>query len=271
MVERAVNIFGWIQILDESKVNSMNGYFFSVIFRNAIVFAVIIAWSSVAFGDEIQTAAVFGNAVKVEALLKADSGLVFNTNKDGWTPLFYGVLGGKRKVVEVLLENGAKVNVTDTNGATPLHQAAFDGHVDITELLLTNGAQVNATNHRGETPLLLAAMISHDAVAALLIANKANVNAKDNKGTTPLHYAASRGDKPLAELLLAHGADVNARDDAGHTPLQCAIPLDTTNEIAELNHEIEISTNCNGKVPPLLLDSPREEVAKLLLQHGAKE
>jgi ankyrin repeat protein len=166
-----------------------------------------------------------GNDLKrVKAQLKYNSDLVVSKDHNGWTPLHYAVLRGKRDLAELLLANKADVNARDKNGATPLLWAAKNGHKGVAELLLANHADVNAKeSDYAKTPLHFAAEEGHTDVAKLLLAFKADVNARNNIDATPLHFAALRGHKDVAEWLLTSKADVNAKESKyGQTPLHLA-------------------------------------------------
>jgi ankyrin repeat protein len=161
---------------------------------------------------------------RVKAQLKYNSDLVVSRDYNGWTPLHYAVLRGKRNLAELLLANQADVNAKDKDGATPLIWAAKKGYKDVADLLLASKADVNAKeNSYAKTPLHFAAEEGHKDVAKLLLAHKADINARNNIDATPLHFAALKGHKGMTELLLADGADVNAKESKyGQTPLHLA-------------------------------------------------
>jgi ankyrin repeat protein len=208
----------------------------------------------------------------IKAVLKENPELVLATNKSGWTPLFFGVMGGNTNVVEAMLSYKAQVNVRNTNGDTPLHFASgFWGRKEVASLLLANKAEVNAVNQSGQTPLLKAAMVGRSDVAALLIANKADVNAKDGDGRMPLHFAATRADRMLAELLLTNGADVNAKDNDGNTPLHLLTKGRAAWYVAELMNESHTVTNFRAPNGSIIIRNPHDEMVKLLFQRGGHE
>jgi len=167
-------------------------------------------------------AAMGGDLVKVQALLKDNPDLVFSKDNKGMSPLHWAAQAGHKDVAELLLAKGADVNAMDNEGRMPLHLAGRQGRRDVTELLLANGADVNAKNNDGRTPLHLAASMGRQDIVILLLANKADVNAKTTDGQTPLHLAASMGRQDIVNLLLADKADVNAKTTDGQTPLHQA-------------------------------------------------
>ena len=169
-----------------------------------------------------------------------------------------------------LLDHGADANAHDTGHFTSLHCAAFYADLKLVQALLEHGVDINARNGYGEVPLHLAAspfehphhyLFSdpysyrredtyhcHLAIVQLLINHGADVNSRDNAGSTPLHHSSCRqkslsttvyGTTECAHLLLKHGADIDAKDNEGRTPLQLAF------------------------------DHGRDEMARLLLEHGA--
>jgi len=147
----------------------------------------------------------------IKAVLKEYPELVFATNKSGWTPLFFAVMGGNTNVVEAMLSSKALVNVRDTNGDMPLHVAS--------------------------------GIWGRKEVAALLLANKAEVNARNNKSETPLHMA----------LRYRSAEDVRLMP------------------VAELFKESQSVTNSRGKDGSIIMRNNRDEIIKLLWQHGAHE
>jgi len=211
----------------------------SHIFRRPAVTLVALAWSSLAFCDEIHDAATSGDLEKVKVLLKDNPDLVFSKDESGRTPLHAAAVKGRKDVVGLLLANKADVNAKDSNGSTPLHAAAFKGYKEVAKLLLANGGDVSAKDKLGSTPLhsaayegydldfkgnsvSLAAGSSPEDVVKVLLASHADVNAKDNNGDTPLHEAAAPGHTGVVKLLLAAKAGVNAKDNDGYTPLHNA-------------------------------------------------
>lgn len=103
-------------------------------------------------------------------------------DKEGRTPLFWSVWGGREEVVRALLERGALVDIPNKNGATPLHRAAQAGLV---EALLACGADVNVRDKQQRTPLHMTGRLER---VQLLILNGSDINAKDANGQTPLDH-----------------------------------------------------------------------------------
>ena len=131
--------------------------------------------------------------------------LVFATDKDGRTPLYFAAHNGHTAVAVLLIAKGAEVKTTITygpwKGDTPLHWAAHNGHEAIATLLLAKGAEVNAKNNEGYTPLYWVAVYKYTEVAKCLIANGANVNTRNNRGETPLNVAEVKQHTDMAQLF----------------------------------------------------------------------
>jgi len=200
-------------------------------------------------------AAFYGDAPKVEALLKAGED-VNAANRLGITPLLASAWGGTGKgdvhIARVLIESGANVNATTIRGETTLIAVSIFGNVESALLLLDNGADVNAQDVDGDTALHQAALHGHTAIVRALLAKGAKPNVADSHGTTPLMWACDcpspEGVCPeraeIVRLLIAGGADVNMKDARGNTAL----------------HRIQGGTRAE-----------KEEVKLLLKDAGAKE
>lgn len=211
----------------------------------AIMLAMLVAlaWSGLAFCDEIHDAVAKGDLEKVKALLKDNPNLVASRDDEGHTPLRIAAAKGQKDMAELLLAKGAEVNAKDNDGYTALILAAREGNTDVAKLLLANKADVNTKADNGETPLIAAARKDHKDIVELLLAKGAGVNDVGLSRLTPLCWAADKGYADVVELLLDKGADVNAKcgTGSGSTALQ----------LADLNRY--------------------KDVVKLLREHGARK
>ena len=144
-------------------------------------------------------------------------------------------------IMRWLLDHGADVNARTFSGYTPLSAAAQTNDIEAVQVLLEHYADVNSQSGSGETPLY-GALTGDESKAVLviqrLLEHGADPNICKHNLSTPLHEVSSRGWLEAARLLLSYGAKVDEKDDEGMTPLQLAI-------------------------------YGREEMTKLLLEHGA--
>ena len=174
---------------------------------------------------------------------------------DGWTPLHLASWLEHPGVARVLLKQGADVDSKTALGETALHLVSERGNLELAQLLLENGADLNARVKLYKNSLYFALLYDHSDVAQLLLKHGADPNAQHIDGQTQLHVASLHGEPKVAQRLLELGADVNARDNRGRTPLQVAM-----------------QSNEEEDQRPLWIapQDKREQVARLLLQHGAE-
>jgi ankyrin repeat protein len=104
----------------------------------------------------------------------------------------------------------------------------------------------------GYGPLQLAARDGDVRKLERLLREGAYVNARcDFRSWTALHVAADCGQVAAARVLLEHGAKVDLRDTDGYTPLHVT------------------GSQPSGRPQPKSTEPARNEVAVLLLDHGA--
>lgn len=125
----------------------------------------------------------------------------------------------------------AEINIFD---------AAREGDVPSIAEYVRQGGDLNVLNSRGYTPFILATYHGHNEAAAALIASGADPCAPDENGNNAYMGVAFKGYAQTAQWLLENTTcDVNHINGAGQTALMMASLFG------------------------------REEIVKLLIQHGA--
>jgi ankyrin repeat protein len=159
---------------------------------------------------------------------------------------------GNSRTVQLLLERGADATERSDAGISPIISAAASGDLETARLLLAAGAKADdfpksnaprVTDSAAgmRTPLMWAALHNDVRMIRLLLERGADPNQSTYYGN-PLSHACWSDGFEAAELLIAQGAIVNARDAiANFTPLHWAAGT----------------------------ESPRPQLVKLLLAHGA--
>ena len=164
-------------------------------------------------------------------------------------------------MVKTLLDAGAGVEGANLDGESALMLAIKTGELPIVQMLINAGANVNTVEkEHHQTPLMYAAAAKKNAgeMVKLLLSKGADVKPRALSydwpshiseeprvqyhpfgGLTALLYAARDGCYDCVEAMIAKGADMNVPTPEGVTPLMIA------------------------------LDNDNNDVAKLLLDHGA--
>ena len=190
-----------------------------------------------------------GDKAGLEALLRAEPGLLGFAAPNGSSVMLLAAYYGHPELAEVFLRHGAKadvfeasalgdletvrrlvggdrnlVNAFAADGFYPLGLAAFFGHRAIVEFLLKNGADVKtAARNAQKVTALHGAVARRDVeIVKMLLDAGADANARQERGFAPLHDAAANGNAALVELLLKHGARADAKADDGKTPGEMA-------------------------------------------------
>src|SRR3984893_8237597 len=186
-----------------------------------------------------------GDKAGLEALLRAEPGLLRFAAPNGSSVTLLAAYYGHPELAEVFVRHGAKpdvfeasalgdldtarnlvggdpalVNAFAPDGFYPLGLAAFFGHRAIVEFLLKNGADVktSARNAQKVTALHGAVARRDVEIVKMLLKAGADPNTRQERGFVPLHDDAANGSEPLVELLLKHGARADAKADDGKTP-----------------------------------------------------
>lgn len=181
-------------------------------------------------------------------------------DREGFTPLFFGIIHGSTVAVKELIEIGQIDNIdelfasgqkspTISNAslsseelianeneflpdfARSLHHpssvalACKLGNLELLKLLIDKNASVDLADEDGETPLLFA-IRSHflDGVKVLIYDGHVDINlAEKVNGWTPLMIAAIEGFKDTVEALLEANADKDVIDQNGWSASEHAV------------------------------------------------
>jgi ankyrin repeat protein len=148
----------------------------------------------------------------------------------------------------------------DYRNGTVLHIAAALGQTDMVNLLLSKGAFVGACDHNVQTPLHRACAAGQYETAQILIKHGARVNFSD-LSSAPLHLACEAGAPDVVRLLLGHHADVNSVIGGKGNYYDDMYGYESDGEFYPY-----------GTKSPLYVayDNNKIEVARVLIQHGAK-
>ena len=201
----------------------------------------------------LQLAAMNGNGLMLDKLMKAGADPNAPLTQYGDTALMMAARTGKTDALRVLLEGGGRVNDKEKwGGTTALMWAVSERHPEAVKLLLEHGADVKArsnfvapANGRGFegrtpvaddngrkveefasgwlTPLMLAAREGDMESARLLVTAGADVNAVGGDGKSALSLAIFNGNYDVASYLVDNKADVNNTDTQRFTALFWAV------------------------------------------------
>jgi ankyrin repeat protein len=196
----------------------------------------------------------------IDALI-AKKAKVDVANQFGSTPMAEAVKLADVRMVKTLLDAGASPESPNLDGETALMVATKTGELPIVEMLIKAGAKVNVVEQfHNQTPLMYAAAAGKNAGAMVKLLLSKDANPKPRAlysdwpsqitsepraqyrpvgGLTAMLYAARNGCYDCVEALIASGADVNVPTPEGVSPLMLA------------------------------LDNDHNDVAKLLMDHGA--
>ena len=145
-------------------------------------------------------ACALGRAERAAELLDADSTMVNQHSRDGFTGLGLACFFRQAGAAELLADRGADVSLASADAlrVAPLHSATASGEAALVELLLARGADPNVRDAGGITPLHTAAATGNRAIFARLVAAGADRGAVTNDGKTIIDIARQFG-KALEE------------------------------------------------------------------------
>jgi len=214
---------------------------------------------------------------------------------DGTRPVHWAVYRVDYELMEALLAKKAKADVRNELGSTPLTEAVKLGDARLVKMLLDAGSGPEGANDDGQSALMLATKNGDLALAQMLVNAGANVNAVEKvQEQTPIMWAASANQnaEELVKLLISKGANVKVRAKStdwpaqmtsepraqyhsygGLTPLHYAARNGCYYCIEALvgaGADVNVPNALEGITPLMTaLDSSHNDVAKLLLDHGA--
>src|SRR5712671_6058041 len=192
------------------------------------------------------------------------------------TPLHAASAAGSLEVAQFLLMYHVDGNRV-SDDPTLFYVASEGGQVTVPQVLFDQRADINAINDDGETPLTVALRYgpteSLMEATNILLSHGANPNST-GKGWSPIQAAVSRGHRDIVDLLQRHGADPNSRADDGGTLLHVASgsgSLKVAQGLLDLGAGVDINSRDNEGRTPLhvIMDSGSDDIALLLLEHGA--
>ena len=260
------------------------------------VFCVVTATASVwaqAQKDSLANLIQTGN--RKAALEKIRAGADVNEMQpDGTPPIHWAVYRVDYELIDALIAKKAKVDVANEFGSTPLAEAIKLADAKMVKTLLDAGAGHESPNQDGETALMLAIKTGELPIVEMLVKAGANVNVVEKfHNQTPLMYAAASAKNAgeMVKLLLAKDASVTPRAMYSDWPSQITSePRAQYRPVGGLtallyaarsgcydcvDAMIRAGANVNVPTPegvtPLMIaiDNDRNDVAKLLLDHGA--
>src|SRR4051812_48516409 len=214
---------------------------------------------------------------------------------DGTRPIHWAVYKVDYELLDALIAKKAKTDVTNEFGDTPLAEAVKVADARMVKALLDAGAGVEGANLDGESALMLAIRTGELPIVQMLIKAGANVNTVEKEHhQTPLMYAAAadRNAGEMVKLLLAKGADLKPRalsyDWPSHISEEPRVQYhpfggltallyaardgcyDCAEALIAKGADVNVPTQPEGVTPLMIaLDNDNNDVARLLLDHGA--
>ena len=188
-----------------------------------VILCALIAVSLV-FSDDIHEAAKKGDLEKIQKILDENPEWLDAQDKNGFTPLHWAVIFGKKDMIEYLCGKGADIKGLNKalRGWTPLQSALFAYNNDVSDLLVSRGALNDLYREEGMTYLYLAASSGNTSLIEKLIEKGMPAAVRNKYGETPLHKVAVKGHIAAADILLKNGADINAKNLKGEAPIHVA-------------------------------------------------
>ncbi|XP_022109248.1 serine/threonine-protein phosphatase 6 regulatory ankyrin repeat subunit B-like [Acanthaster planci] len=247
----------------------------------------------------LHIAALCGNKLAGEHILKANPELINVQSQDGFTALHLAAFYGHADTVLTLVtpKNCVK-DLRNNRGHTALHLAIINRHYECVKTLVGKGANLNAQDGNGNTGLHLVMMKTSISIENLLEAKlkgkaqtagddilqdifqllvehpTVDLSLKNNKDLNCLHYAASWGHKfAVKKIVEAKPSLMNVAQNDGWTALHLAIMNDHTSIVSILVKQELCSKDLkNAKGHTVLhfaVMSDKGDCARILLENGA--
>ncbi len=191
-------------------------------------------------------------------------------NQNGWTPLIWAAIKGRKMAVEFLLEHGASINICNNDGWNAITGAYFKKRTDIVKLLQEKGAVFSSKF--SEAALLSAYNNGYLDIVNQLLDSGVTPNVVDDDGNSLLILSAKKGDLATSKTLINNGADVNAKSEHGNAVLSVALDSNHLSIAIELiKHGADVNCCSNNSLTPLQVAASIDalEVCKLLIEKGA--
>ena len=166
------------------------------------------------------------------------------TDDEGRTPLFYALLGKRKKNLEALMAKKAKLYHKDYKLITPLFLACQMQEMTLVKVLLGGVIDPNQPATAAYIlPLHLAMHQEQPLLARTLLFSGVKCDTPTIGGKRPIHIAAQVGNLGLIGLLAAKGVSFNNADAKGFTPAHAAAAsgklqtLQTLLKVSEIDAE----------------------------------
>lgn len=192
-------------------------------------------------------------------------------NSQGWTPLIWASMKGRKKAVEFLLKHGANIHACNNDGWNAVTGAYFKKQTGVVATLLEKGAVFS--EKYAEAALLSAYDNGYkDVVEYLIHEVDVNPNIGDDNNETLLAKAVVKGDWSVVKTLLNKNANPNVCDSNG-LPLIALLARDGYNDLIELfldkGADIHLSSNKGFTAVYMAAKYNQTSTLKLLAEKGA--
>jgi len=137
----------------------------------------------------VHWAAKSSNVTALDAMTRADRGLLSLRDCDGFTPFIISAQNDNAPVMEWMFLKGISVEEQDDWGRTALQWACYKGHRRTVQWLLSRSASIVHRDHEGMTAMHWAALKGHEQAAEMLL---------DVGAVHLLHVPDAAGDTPIA-------------------------------------------------------------------------